>query len=119
MVLELGEQSATHSNGHGSDAASNGNGRGATRTAAAATTAPGGNMSARQSAISAISNSRVASTHDYLEHAGADIYGQYVFGEAAQRQYLAKPIFAKLRRSIVGLEPFDEAIVDAVAHGVK
>jgi len=76
-------------------------------------------MSARQSAISAISNSRVASTQDYLEHAGADIYGQYVFGEAAQRQYLAKPIFAKLRRSIVGLEPFDEAIVDAVAHGVK
>ena len=55
-------------------------------------------------------------TQDYLEHAGADIYGQYVFGEAAQRQYLAKPIFEKLRRTIDGLEPFDPAIVDAVAH---
>jgi glutamine synthetase len=76
-------------------------------------------MTARQTAIDAIANHRVSSTQDYLEHAGADIYGEYVFGEAAQRQYLAKPIFRKLRRTIDGLEPFDPAIVDAVAHGVK
>ena len=76
-------------------------------------------MSSRQSAISAIANHRVAKTQDYLEHAGAEIYGQYVFGEDAQRQYLAKPIFANLRRAIAGLEPFDPQIVDAVAHGVK
>jgi len=76
-------------------------------------------MSARQSAISAISNHRVAKTQDFLEHAGAEIYGRYVFGEDAQRQYLAKPIYAKLRRTISGLEPFDPQIVDAVAHGVK
>ena len=76
-------------------------------------------MTARQTAIAAIANHRVASTQKYLEQAGAEIYGQYVFGETAQRQYLAKPIFHKLRRSIAGLEPFDPAIVDAVAHGVK
>ena len=76
-------------------------------------------MTARQTAIAAIANQKVASTQKYLEHAGAEIYGQYVFGETAQRQYLAKPIFMKLRRSIDGLEPFDPAIVDAVAHGVK
>ena len=76
-------------------------------------------MTARTRAIETIANHRVASTQNYLEHAGADIYGQYVFGEAAQRQYLAKPIFVKLRRTIAGLEPFDPAIVDAVAHGVK
>ena len=76
-------------------------------------------MSARTRAIETIANHRVASTQNYLEHAGADIYGQYVFGEAAQRQYLAKPIFQKLRRTIAGIEPFDPAIVDAVAHGVK
>jgi glutamine synthetase len=76
-------------------------------------------MSGRQSAISAISNHRVASTQDYLKQAGADIYGQYVFGEDAQQQYLAKPIFAKLRRTIAGLEPFDPGVVDAVAHAVK
>ena len=76
-------------------------------------------MTARSTAISTIANHKVASTQNYLEHAGADIYGSYVFGEEAQRQYLAKPIFKKLRRTIDGHEPFDPAIVDAVAHGVK
>ncbi len=42
-----------------------------------------------------------------------------MFHEEAQREYLAKPIFLKLRRTIDGHEPFDPAIVDAVAHGVK
>ena len=76
-------------------------------------------MTARQTAISDIASHRVAKTQDYLEDAGADIYGQYVFHEGAQSQYLAKPIFRKLRRTIEGHEPFDPAIVDAVAHGVK
>ena len=76
-------------------------------------------MTARPTAISDIAAHRVAKTQDYLAQAGADIYGQYVFHEAAQRQYLAKPIFRKLRRTIEGHEPFDPAIVDAVAHGVK
>ncbi|MBK9576136.1 MAG: glutamine synthetase III [Fibrobacterota bacterium] len=76
-------------------------------------------MTARQKAIEAISGNKVASTQNYLEHAGEDIYGQYVFSEAAQRQYLAKSVFKKLRRTIEGLEPFDTAIADAVAQGVK
>ena len=76
-------------------------------------------MTARHTAIETIANHRVASTQEYLEFAGADIYGQYVFHEVAQRQYLAKPIFKRLRRTIEGLEPFDEVIADAVAHGVK
>ncbi len=76
-------------------------------------------MTARETAIAAIAKHRVASTQKYLEDAGQAIYGQYVFHEDAQREYLAKPIFRKLRRTIDGLEPFDPAIVDAVAHGVK
>jgi glutamine synthetase len=76
-------------------------------------------VTARQNAIEAIANHKVASTEDYLENAGEDIYGEYVFGEEAQRQYLAKPVFKKLRRTIEGLEPFDPAIADAVAQGVK
>ena len=76
-------------------------------------------MTARHTAIEAIANHKVASTEKYLEHAGEDIYGQYVFHEAVQRQYLAKPIFKRLRRTIEGLEPFDPVIADAVAHGVK
>ena len=76
-------------------------------------------MSARSTAIASIAAHRVGKTQDYLSDAGADIYGTYVFGEDAQRAYLAKPIFKKLRRTIEGHEPFDPAIVDAVAHGVK
>ena len=76
-------------------------------------------MTARQNAIAEIANLKVASTENYLENAGEDIYGEYVFGEEAQRQYLPKPVFKKLRRTIAGLEPFDPAIADAVAHGVK
>src|SRR3954454_17292087 len=76
-------------------------------------------MTARQAAIAEIAKHRVAKTQDYLKDAGADIYGSYVFDEGAQRQYLAKPIAAKLRRTTAGLEPFDPQIVDAVAHGVK
>ena len=76
-------------------------------------------MTSRQAAIADIAAHRVAKTQDYLEDAGADIFGQYVFHEGAQSQYLAKPIFRKLRRTIDGHEPFDPAIVDAVAHGVK
>ncbi len=76
-------------------------------------------MTARHSAIAAIATHRVASTQDHFEHAGQAIYGQYVFHEDAQREFLAKPIFKKLRRTIEGHEPFDPAIVDAVAHGVK
>jgi len=76
-------------------------------------------MTARQKAIEAISNRKVASTQNYMDNAGEDIYGEYVFGEAAQRQYLAKPVFKKLRRTIQGHEAFDPAIADAVAQGVK
>jgi glutamine synthetase len=76
-------------------------------------------MTARTTAISGIAAHRVAKTQDYLESAGADIYGQYVFDDVAQRKYLAKPIYHKLRETIDGHEPFDPAIVDAVAHGVK
>ena len=76
-------------------------------------------MTARHTAIEAISNHKVASTQEYLEHAGEEIYGQYVFHEVAQRQFLAKPIFKRLQRTIEGLEPFDPVIADAVAHGVK
>ncbi|MFN8631090.1 MAG: glutamine synthetase III [Chloroflexota bacterium] len=76
-------------------------------------------MTARHKAIETISNHKVASTQNYLEDAGEAIYGQYVFGEAVQRQYLPKPIFRRLRRVIDGLEPFAPEIADAVAHGVK
>ena len=119
MVMELGQKSVGTTNGHAADSPANGNGRTAPRAATGPATTVGSAMTRRQVATHAISNHLVGSTQDYLVHAGADIYGQYVFGEDAQRQYLAYPIFAKLRRTTSGLEPFDPQIVDAVAHGVK
>jgi glutamine synthetase len=76
-------------------------------------------LTARRRAIETIANHHVASSREYVDAAGAEIYGQYVFGDAAQRQYLAKPIYRKLRETIEGRAPFDQVIVDAVAHGVK
>jgi glutamine synthetase len=76
-------------------------------------------MSARKTAMAAISTHRVASTENYLEHAGEDIYGSCVFGDDAQREYLPKPVYKKLRRTIAGLEKFDSSIADAVAQGMK
>jgi glutamine synthetase len=79
----------------------------------------GAAMTARRRAIERIATHRVAQTQQYLEDAGADVFGRYVFNEAAQRRYLPKPIFSRLRRTIAGLEPFEPAIADAVAHAVK
>jgi glutamine synthetase len=76
-------------------------------------------MSARKTAVTAIATQKVASTENYLEHAGEDIYGSYVFGDDAQREYLPKPVYKKLRRTIAGLERFDPSIADAVAQGMK
>src|SRR5262245_53709805 len=110
------------SNGTGDTPSSDGAGRdgGSSRAQKhGAGASPSSTMTARQNALAAVATHRVTPTQDYLRDAGADIYGQYVFHEGAQRQYLAKPIFQKLRRTIEGREAFDPAIVDAVAHGVK
>jgi glutamine synthetase len=76
-------------------------------------------MSSRKQAVAAIATQKVASTENYLEHAGEKIYGSYVFGDDAQKEYLPKPVYKKLRRTIAGLEPFDASIADAIAQGMK
>jgi glutamine synthetase len=76
-------------------------------------------MTARRNAVAAIATQKVESTQNYLEHAGEDIYGSYVFGDEAQREYLPKPVYRQLRRTIAGLEAFDSGIADAVAQGMK
>jgi glutamine synthetase len=76
-------------------------------------------MTARKDAVAAIATRKVDSTENYLEHAGEDIYGSYVFGDEAQKEYLPKPVYKKLRRTIEGKEAFDPSIADAVAQGMK
>jgi glutamine synthetase len=76
-------------------------------------------MTARKDAVAAIATQKVNSTENYLEHAGEDIYGKYVFGDEAQKEYLPKPVYKKLRLVIEGKEKFDPSISDAVAQGMK
>ncbi|MEP7360781.1 MAG: hypothetical protein ABI744_04300, partial [Chloroflexota bacterium] len=78
MVMELGQKSAGAANGNSTDGAANGNGRTTPRAGGAGAPVTGSGMTPRQVATSAISNTRVESTQDFLAHAGADIYGQYV-----------------------------------------
>jgi hypothetical protein len=80
MVLDL-DQKSVGANGHAADGTAKGSGRTAPRGGAGGAPATGSGMTPRQVATSAISNTRVESTQDFLAHAGADIYGQYVFGE--------------------------------------
>ncbi len=49
-------------------------------------------MTARHSAIAAIASHKVASSQKFLELAGEDIYGLYVFLEVGKLLYLAAPI---------------------------
>ena len=43
-------------------------------------------MTARQDAIAHIATHGTAKTQDYLESAGADIFGEYVFNDVVQRK---------------------------------
>ena len=76
-------------------------------------------MTARKQAVAAIATHKVASTENYLEHAGEDIYGSYVFGDDAQKEYLPRQVYKKLRQTIDDGKLFDATIADAVAQGMK
>ena len=48
-----------------------------------------------------------------------ETFGQFVFGEQAQRRRLPKPVFESLRRTIESGQALDPSIADAVATGMK
>ncbi len=56
---------------------------------------------------------------DYRSEPGQKIYGQLVFNEKAQRQYLSKDVYKKLRATAARGEPLDPSIADQVAQGLK
>ncbi len=49
----------------------------------------------------------------------SEIFGELVFNEEAQRQYLPDAVFEKLQEAIRGQRPITEDIADAVAAGMK
>jgi glutamine synthetase len=56
---------------------------------------------------------------DFKGQPAEEIYGSLVFGEKAQKQYLSKDVYKKLRATIVRGEVLDSGIADQVAQGMK
>lgn len=56
---------------------------------------------------------------EYKAQPGQAIYGSLVFNDAAQKQFLSKDVYKKLRATTLKGEPIDASIADQVAQGMK
>ncbi len=59
------------------------------------------------------------SAEDYQGRPGADIFGELVFNDAAQIQYLSKDVYKRLKATTAVGEPLDAGIAQEVAQGMK
>src|ERR1700722_9379441 len=64
-------------------------------------------------------SSHPSSVEDYAGKPGHEIYGELVFNEVAQKQYLSKGVFKKLKATTQAGDPLDASIADQVAQGMK
>ncbi len=60
-----------------------------------------------------------AMSQPYLEKPAPAIYGELVFNDAAQKQYLSKDVYKRLRATTLRGEPLDVSLAEAVAQGMK
>ncbi|HEY5955043.1 MAG TPA: glutamine synthetase III, partial [Polyangiaceae bacterium] len=56
---------------------------------------------------------------DYRAKPAEDIFGKLVFNDAAQKQYLSKDVYKKLRATALRGQPLDASISDQVAQGMR
>jgi glutamine synthetase len=56
---------------------------------------------------------------DYRKNPAQEIYGKLVFNDVAQKQYLSKDIYKKLRATTLRGQPLDASIADQVAQGMR
>lgn len=61
----------------------------------------------------------VPEREDYKNNPGQKIYGSLVFNDAAQKQYLSKDVYKKLRATTQRGEPIDPSISNQVAQGLQ
>ena len=61
----------------------------------------------------------VPPVENYKSEPGSQIYGSLVFNDIAQKQYLSKDVYKKLRATTQKGEPLDASIADQVAQGMK
>ncbi len=76
-------------------------------------------MSTPRQRIALSLESETPPVEDYRAHPAQEIYGQLVFNDAAQLQYLSKDVYKKLRATTLRGQPLDPSIADQVAQGMK
>src|ERR1700679_4399650 len=56
---------------------------------------------------------------EYKSKPGTEIYGSLVFNDSAQKEYLSKEAYKKLRATTLKGEALDPTVADQVAQGMK
>ena len=75
-------------------------------------------MNARKSVVLNLQKA-AGQVEDYEQKSGASIYGELVFNDTAQMQYLSKDVYKKLKSTAAAGEPLDATIANQVAQGMK
>ncbi len=76
-------------------------------------------MSSSRKKIALSIGKEVSPVENYKSEPGSAIYGSLVFNDAAQKQFLSKDVYKKLRATTTKGEPLDPSIADQVAQGMK
>ncbi len=76
-------------------------------------------MSTARKKIALSLGKEVPPVEEYKAQPGQAIYGSLVFNDAAQKQFLSKDVYKKLRATTLKGEPLDPSIADQVAQGMK
>src|SRR5262245_50114524 len=59
------------------------------------------------------------SNENYEGQPGASIYGELVFNDDAQKKFLSKDVYRKLKATAAAGDPLDSSIANQVAQGMK
>jgi len=76
-------------------------------------------MSSPRKKIALSIGNETAPVENYKSEPGSAIYGSLVFNDTAQKQFLSKDVYKKLRATTLRGEPLDPSIADQVAQGMK
>ena len=75
-------------------------------------------INARKSVILSLQKA-AGQQEDYAQKPGAEIYGELVFNDDAQKKFLSKDVYKKLKSTADAGEPLDASIANQVAQGMK
>ncbi|HVM33636.1 MAG TPA: glutamine synthetase III [bacterium] len=76
-------------------------------------------MSSSRKKVALSIGKEVPPVENYKSEPGPEIFGSLVFNDKAQKQFLSKDVYKKLRATTLKGEPLDASIADQVAQGMK